>query len=164
MACKTLIAALAALALASGAARAAADPPAPVAAVTPAGQALTARQAHFREQNAVFKAINDELKKDAPDKAAIAAGATRLKTSAAALPTWFPKGSGPETGLKTAARAEIWTDAAGFAAVATQFQTETDKLEQVAVTGDLEATKAQDRAVGAACGACHTKYRAAAQP
>jgi cytochrome c556 len=163
MARKTLIVALAALGLAAGAALAV-EPPAPARPQTPAGQALMARQAHFREQAAGFKAINDELKKEAPDKAVILANATRIKGTAEALPTWFPKGSGPETGLKTAAKAEVWTDAEGFATAATQLQTETVKLEQVAMAGDLDAIKTQDRAVGAACGACHSKYRAAAQP
>jgi cytochrome c556 len=160
MAGKTLIAAVTMLALATGAAPAA-DPTPPVMPATPAGQALLARQAHFREQSAGFKAINDELKKEAPDKAVILANATRIKGTAAALPTWFPKGSGPETGLKTAAKAEVWTDAEGFATAATQLQTETVKLEQLAMAGDLDAIKAQDRAVGAACGACHSKYRSA---
>ena len=160
MAGKTLIAALTALCVAAGAALAA-DPTPPAMPTTPAGQALMARQAHFREQSAGFKAINDELKKDAPDKAVILANATKIKGTAAGLPTWFPKGSGPETGLKTAAKAEIWTDAEGFATAATQLQTETVKLEQLAMAGDLDAIKAQDRAVGAACNACHSKYRAA---
>jgi cytochrome c556 len=161
MPAKTLIAALAALGLAGGAALAA-DPAPPPAAATPAGQALLARQAHFREQSAGFKAINDELKKDAPDKAVIVANASRIKGTAASLPTWFPKGSGPETGLKTAAKAEIWTDAEGFDRVATQLQAETVKLEQIAMAGDLDAIRTQARAVGGACGACHAKYRAAA--
>ena len=160
MAEKTLIAAVTALVLAASAALAA-DPNPPATPTTPAGQALMARQAHFREQAAGFKAINDELKKDAPDKAVILANATKIKGAAAALPTWFPKGSGPETGLKTAARAEIWTDAEGFDTAATQLQAETVKLEQLAMAGDLDAIKAQSRAVGAACGACHSKYRAA---
>ncbi|THD54274.1 cytochrome c [Phenylobacterium sp.] len=161
MARRTLVAALAALGLAAGAALAA-DPALPAGPASPAGQALLARQAHFREQAAGFKAINDELKKDAPDKAVIAANATKIKGTAADLPTWFPKGSGPETGLKTAAKAEIWTDAEGFDKAAAQLQAETVKLEQLAMVGDLDAIKTQARAVGAACGACHAKYRAAA--
>jgi cytochrome c556 len=160
MAGKTFIAALMALGFAAGAALAA-DPMPSATPATPAGQALMARQAHFREQAAGFKAINDELKKDAPDKAVILANAAKIKGTAAALPTWFPKGSGPETGLKTAAKAEIWTDAEGFDTAAAQLQAETAKLEQLAMAGDLDAIKAQDRAVGAACGACHSKYRAA---
>jgi len=127
---------------------------------TAGGKALVARQARFKEQNAAFKAVNDDLRKEAPDKAALAADATRLKAMAAALPSWFPKGSGPETGLKTGAKAEIWTDAEGFAAAATNFQAETAKLEQAAMGGDLDAVRADARAVGGACKACHDKYRA----
>ena len=59
--------------------------------------------------------INDEARAGKPDMSAIAAAAARLKTHAAQVPTWFPKGSGAESGAKTAAKAEIWSDAAGFA-------------------------------------------------
>lgn len=127
---------------------------------TPGGKAVVARQAHFKEQNAAFRAINDELRKDAPDKAVITANATRMKSMAADLPSWFPKGSGPETGLKTAAKAEIWTDAEGFAGAAAKLQEETVKLEQVAMAGDLDAIKAQVRATGGACKNCHDRFRA----
>ena len=160
MALKTIVTGLAlaaGLALAPAAAPAADNAPGPA---SPGGKALTARQAHFKEQNAAFRAVGEDLRKDPPDKAALAADATRLKAMAEALPSWFPKGSGPETGLKTGAKAEIWTDAEGFAAAATNFQGEAAKLEQAATAGDLDAAKAQVRATGAACKACHDKYRA----
>ena len=157
MALKTVLTALAFAGWATAAT--AAEPTAPPA--TPGGKALVARQAHFREQNAAFKALGEDLRKEPADKAALADAAARLKAIAADLPTWFPKGSGPETGLKTAAKAEIWTDAEGFAAAATNFQAETAKLEQLATAGDLDAAKAQARATTAACKACHDKYRAA---
>jgi len=79
-------------------------------------------------------------------------------------PSWFPKGSGPEAGVKTAAKAEIWTDAAGFAAAASKLADETAKLQQVAAGGDIEAMRAQARAVGGACNTCHDKYRTAPEP
>jgi cytochrome c556 len=157
VASKTILTALT-LACVATAAVGAPDPAPPPA--TAGGKALVARQAHFREQNAAFRSVNEDLRKDTPDKATLAADAARLKTVAADLPTWFPKGSGPETGLKTAAKAEIWTDAEGFAAAATRFQTETVKLEQLAAAGDVEAAKAQLKATAAACKACHDKYRA----
>jgi cytochrome c556 len=159
MALKTTAIALAcaAAAILAGGAAPGADPaPAPT---TPGGKAVVARQAHYRELNAAFRAINDELKKDTPDKAAIAANAGKMKALAADLPGWFPKGSGPEAGQPTRAKAEIWTDAEGFATVASGLQAETAKLEQVALAGDIDALKAQARATGAACGACHSKYR-----
>lgn len=160
MAPKTIMAALAVTAALgaaiAGAALAAETQPAPT---TPGGKALVARQAHFKEQGAAFKAIADELKKDTPDKAVIAANATKIKGTAAALPSWFPKGSGPETGLKTAAKPDVWTDAADFEAAAMKLQAETTKLADIAAGGDLDAIKAQFRATGGACKNCHDKFR-----
>jgi cytochrome c556 len=158
MALKTMLWALALTAgLAAGAAFAQ-DPAA--APATPGGKAVLARQAHYKELNGAFRAINEQLRADAPDKAAIAANAGKMKALAADLPGWFPKGSGPEAGVKTAAKAEIWTDAEGFAAAVTKLQADTAKLADVATGGDLEALKAQARATGGACKACHDKYRA----
>jgi cytochrome c556 len=158
MALKTILAALAATAgLAAGTSLAADTGPAPA---TPGGKAVLARQAHYKELNAAFGGLNAELRKDAPDKALVAADAGKMKALAADLPSWFPKGSGPEAGVKTQAKAEIWTDAAGFAAAVTRLQAETAKLQDVATAGDLDAIKAQARAAGGACKACHDAYRA----
>jgi cytochrome c556 len=150
---------LTAAGLIAGAAIAADPAPAAPAPTTPGGKAVLVRQAHYKELGGAFRAINGELRKDAPDKAAITANAAKMKDLAAALPSWFPKGSGPEAGVTTAAKAEIWTDAAGFAAVATGIQTETSKLADLAAAGDLDAIKAQVRATNGACKACHDKFR-----
>src|SRR4051794_5157924 len=133
------------------------------APTTPGGKAVLARQAHYKELGRAFGGIGAELRKDAPDKAAIAANATTAANLAKDLPTWFPKGSGPEAGVKTAAKAEVWTDAAGFAAAVSKLQDETAKLQQVASAGDIDAIKAQVRATGGACKNCHDTYRAPAE-
>jgi cytochrome c556 len=117
------------------------------------------RQQHFKDQGKAFKAVVDELKKDSPDKALIAANADKLKASSSQLPTWFPKGSGAETGVKTAAKPEVWADAAGFAAAAERFKAEGAKFDETAHGGDLDAIKAGARALGGACKNCHDKYR-----
>lgn len=122
-------------------------------------QAVKDRQAHFKQQGRAFKGILDELKKEAPDKTLIATNAATLKGLAAQLPTWFPKGSGPETRVKMEAKPEIWSDPAGFAEVAKRFQAETVKFDQIAASGDIAAVKGEVRAVGGACKACHDKYR-----
>jgi cytochrome c556 len=161
MALRTIMTALAVtagLSLATAGTALAADPP--PAPTTPGGKALLARQAHFKEQDAAFKAISDETRKGTPDKAAIAASAAKLKALAADLPTWFPKGSGPETGLPTAAKPEVWTDADGFEAAAAKLQDETAKLAAVSAGGDMDAIKVQVRATAGACKNCHDKYRA----
>jgi len=158
MALNTILAALAATAsLAAGTSLAADTGPAPA---TPGGKAVLARQAHYKELNAAFAGLNAELRKDSPDKALVAADAGKMKALATDLPSWFPKGSGPEAGVKTQAKAEIWTDAAGFAAAVTKLQAETAKLQDLAAAGDLDATKAQARATAGACKACHDAYRA----
>src|SRR5436305_1173064 len=111
MALKTVgvVAALMGVALAAGGAAFAHDDMGPMP-TTPGGKAAYARHNNFKQQGAAFKAINDELKKDSPDVPAISASATKLSTLANQLPSWFPKGSGPESATKTDAKAEVWTD------------------------------------------------------
>jgi cytochrome c556 len=131
---------------------------------TPGAKAVLARQAHYKELQKALGGMVGELRKEAPDKAVITADAVAAKTLVQQLPTWFPKGSGPEAGVKTAAKAEIWTDAAGFDAAVSKAQAETAKLAEVAAGGDVDAIKSQARATGAACNACHEKYRAPSEP
>lgn len=126
---------------------------------TAAGHAVAVRHANYHQLGGAFKALNDELKKDTPDKAVVSANAQKMAALADQLPTWFPKGSGPESGAKTGAKPNIWTDPAGFAAAARMLQVETAKLQQVAMTGDMAAVRAQVRATGGACKNCHDKYR-----
>jgi len=154
----TALAITAALALAAGAALAHEGHEGPPPK-TPGGKAAWARHDNFKAQGAAFKGVIDELKKDSPDKALIAGNAAKIKASSLALPSWFPKGSGPESGVKTDAKAEVWNDAAGFAAAANRFQGEAAKLQEIAAGGDIAAIKAQVRATGGACKNCHDKYR-----
>jgi cytochrome c556 len=125
----------------------------------PMQKAAFTRHENFKQQGAAFKAILDELKKGDPDKAVVASNAAKLKGLASQLPTWFVKGSGPESGYKTDAKAEVWSDGPGFAAAANRLQVETSKLDELARAGDIDAIKTQARAVGGACKNCHDKYR-----
>jgi cytochrome c556 len=158
MALKAILTALAVAWGAGAGAALAADPAS--APPTPGGKAVLARQAHYKELNAASGGLNAELRKEAPDKALIAGNAGKMKVMADDLPGWFPKGSGPEAGVKTQAKAEIWTDAAGFAAAVTRLQAETARLQEAAGGGDLDAIRAQARATAGACKACHDRYRA----
>lgn len=128
-------------------------------AASAAETAIAQRQKGLKAMGGAFKTINDNLKTDAPDAKLIAAQATIIKAQAAHVPHWFPKGSGPEAGFKTAAKPEIWTDGAKFAAAAKGLQTESAKLETIAKGGDIDAIKAQVKATGGACGTCHTPFR-----
>ncbi|WP_375227663.1 c-type cytochrome [Roseobacter sp. S98] len=58
----------------------------------------------------------------------------------------------------TRAKAEIWSDAAGFEKAAVGLETAADGL--VAAAGqDLDALRAAMQAAGASCGTCHKAYR-----
>ncbi|WP_298835986.1 cytochrome c [uncultured Roseobacter sp.] len=58
----------------------------------------------------------------------------------------------------TRAKAEIWTDAAGFEKAAVGLETAADGLV-VAAGQDLDALRAAMQAAGASCGTCHKAYR-----
>jgi cytochrome c556 len=155
--------------LLAGAGAAVAQAPAPAAAavspaaVSPAAlspaDAVKARQANLKQLGAAAKVLNDQTKAPTPDIAAIKDAAAKVRTLSAALPTWFPAGSGKSAGVKTAAKDEIWTDAAGFATAARTLADAGAKLDQIAQTGDVAAVKTQFQAVGMPCGGCHKTYR-----
>ena len=91
----------------------------------------------------VVTALAEWVFTGAPDVALIQANAAKMKKYADALPTWFPSGSGPEAGVKTAAKPEIWSRSADFAAAAKKYQTEAAKLAAVAATRDVDAIRAR---------------------
>lgn len=157
---KTIVAALVGAGVLATAGAASAFHPTTSAPKTPGGQAAALRHQNFGKLGGAFKAINDELKKGAPAKAVLATNATTMSTLAKQLPTWFPKGSGKEAWADVEAKAEVWSDNAGFQQAAAKLQAETAKLQQLAVAGDIDGVKAQARVTGGACKSCHEKYRA----
>lgn len=124
-----------------------------------AAETIKTRHEHFHQLGGAAKAIGDQLKSGSPDAAIVKANAAKMAELGAALPTWFPAGSGPESGVKTRALPAIWTDGPGFSAAAKTLATETAKLNTVAASGNMAAVGAQMQAVGNACGGCHKKYR-----
>jgi cytochrome c556 len=129
-----------------------------LAAVAPK-DAVAQRQANFKKIGGTFKALNDQLRSPAPDKAQIVVLANQLKSLTPGIPTWFPAGSGVEAGVKTAAKAEIWQKPDVFKGHAKALQVETDKLAGIAGGGDIEAIKAQANVVKNKCSACHSDFR-----
>jgi cytochrome c556 len=133
--------------------------PMPKGKMTPAAHAAHMRHENFEKLGAAFKAVIDETKKSDPDKALVQKSTKIMTTLATALPTWFPRGSGVEARPKSEAKANIWTDAAGFTAAASAAQLQVSKLNQAALSGDMGAVRAQIRATGGSCKGCHDKYR-----
>ncbi len=134
------------------------DPPGEKPA-TPAGRVALARHDNFQRLGEAFEAINSELRKARPDRAAIARHAEVVHTLSDQMPTWFPKGAGQEAWAHSESKAEIWSDAAGFSAATAAAGASAAKLRQAATEGDLAATRAEARETDAACKACHARYR-----
>ena len=148
-----------------------AEPVAPAAEVTPAPEATPAaasdtpadvpafmktRHENYEALGKNMKVLMDNMKAATPDMAAVTAAAAEVKKTADIMGTWFPAGTGPETGIKTGAKANIWTDRATFDAAAVRLQTEATAL--AAVT-DAAGFKAQFPKTGAACKNCHDTFR-----
>lgn len=120
---------------------------------------IEARQHNLKDLGGAFKAVNDQLKTDAPQIEQIRLAAQEIASHAREIGNWFPAGTGPDSGVKTEALAIIWTDEAGFKAAAERFGAEAGKLTDVVTTDDLAAIKAQATATGGVCKSCHDTYR-----
>jgi cytochrome c556 len=127
--------------------------PAEVAQIKP-------RQDKLRDMGGALKAIDDELKKRTVDwDNVVLPNVQTLKDRSGYLLNWFPKGSGPESGVKTYALPAIWQKNDDFVKLGKAIQAETAMLAQVAASKDMDALRAQSLATGKACKACHDNYR-----
>jgi cytochrome c556 len=146
---KTLLVTLAALACTSMS----------VAQSQSAADAIKVRQQGLKALGSAFKTIRDELRADAPDAAKIRGASADIAHAAGEFGKWFPAGTGPESGAKTDARAEVWSDAAGFKAAQATFLREANKWAQLGNNTDVAAWKDGAASLGQACKGCHDKYR-----
>lgn len=107
-----------------------------------------------------FKIIRDQTSAGSPDVAAIKTAAQVVSDTSVHQYDWFPAGSGPKTGVKTRAKAEIWSKPQDFAAAQKLFAEEAKKLHATANSGDVAAIKAQFGETGKSCKNCHDNFRA----
>ncbi len=120
---------------------------------------VQARHAHFKQIGVAMKGLSEQMKSPAPSLADVRGYAQRLDELAPQLPSWFPKGSGPESGQKTHSKADVWQKPDEFAKDAAAFAAQTHKLNVAALSGNLAAVAAQAPAVSAACKTCHQAFR-----
>jgi cytochrome c556 len=120
---------------------------------------IQARQAHYKQIGKAMKGLSDSLTSPSPQVPAIQAYAAQIDQLAPQLPSWFPAGSGPEAGVKTEAKADIWAKPDEFKADAAAFATEAHHFDQIAAAGDLNAIRAEFPALGKTCKTCHETFR-----
>ncbi|MDD3799067.1 MAG: cytochrome c [Novosphingobium sp.] len=129
------------------------------AATLSIADAVSVRKANFKEIGGAFKTVNDELKTGAPDINTVGPAAKDIARRAALVKDHFPAGSGPESGLKTKAKAEIWSNPTEFGKYTAALARSAKALDTAARSGDLAAmTKARD-ALGKTCKGCHSQFR-----
>lgn len=147
---KAISLALAALGLASVSVAAIAAKPA---------DTIAARTANFKLIGKSFKAIMDQMKAPAPDMALVQSSADALVKASAKVHGGFPKGSGPESGVKTHALPAIWAKPADFKAAADKLVAGSKAMQKAAKTGDINNVKAAFPGVGGSCKGCHDQFK-----
>jgi cytochrome c556 len=121
---------------------------------------MKTRHHHFHDIGSAFKGVMDELKKPDPSIAEIQKFAAVIDGLAPQVPSWFPAGTGPETGIKTQALATVWQKPDEFKKDAAAFTTQAHAFNTAALTGKLDAVRAGARPLGETCKTCHETFRA----
>ena len=138
---------------ASAATLASAAPPPPAAAV------VKSRVAGLRELGAAFKNATDGMRGGEVQTIMIQQSARQIKSASQAQYQWFPTGSGPQRGVKTLAKPEIWTKPAEFRAAQDNLTKQADAFQRAAMSGNVDAIRAAARGLGGACKSCHDQFR-----
>lgn len=118
------------------------------------------RQGNYKQIAAAMKGINEQLKSSSPSLPAIRAGSRTILGFAPQVLRWFPRGTGPEAGVRTRARPEIWSDHAGFRRAGARLLVAARNLDAAARSGDLAAIRAAAPQLSHACSNCHDDFRA----
>jgi cytochrome c556 len=123
------------------------------------GAQIKARQDYFKSIGGAMKGLSDEMKKPAPSTAEVQKFTATLDAQAPKLVSFFPAGTGPESGIKTGSKPEIWQQPAEFKKDAADFVDAAKKLNLAAKSGDIAATKTAAGALGSTCKSCHQAFR-----
>lgn len=129
----------------------------PLVAAKPDGVAV--RIQGYKALGAAYKTVSDGLRRGSPDIAAMRAAARTISKAARDQYGWYPPTSAPGKGAKTAAKAEIWRNRAGFRAQQDKFASLAQAFEKAAASGDVAAMRSASRTLGATCKGCHDQFR-----
>jgi cytochrome c556 len=121
---------------------------------------VAARKDHFHQIGSSFKAVMDETHASNPNWQTIRSNAQMLTQLTSEISTWFPAGSGPESGAKTHAKAEIWTKNSDFQQDARLAHAAAQDLLKASGGSDVSVVITSAKALGQRCGACHADFRA----
>lgn len=132
---------------------------APAEASSAVAEQIEARQAGFKKLGKAFKAMSDQLRSGDPDMSILQSATASVPEITSGIETWFPAGTGPESGVKTDALPAIWEKPEDFAQKVGNFKAAAAALALAGQTGDVTAITAAFRTTGGTCKACHDSYR-----
>ena len=130
------------------------------ALATPADM-IAVRVAGFKGVGRAFKQVNDGLRGGSLSPQVGQGSAAVLARAVKAQYTWFPAGSGPQSGVKTAAKSAIWSRAADFRRAQDAFAGQVFAFQRAAATGNADVIRVEARKLGATCKQCHDTFREA---
>lgn len=126
---------------------------------TPEGRIAHERHENFELIGEAFKDATDELKDEAPDVATLRVSAATIAGLAPKVETWFPKGSGPQDGIRSDTLQTVWTRPAEFKHAAERFIAAATTFDTLAKAGDVAGMRKAAQDLGGACKGCHEKFR-----
>ena len=118
-----------------------------------------AREEFYKDMAKNFKGLNEALKSGNPDPDDLKKFSAVIGGKAGKIPALFPAGTGPESGVKTGAKAEIWQKWDEFQKDAGAFDGAAGALNAAAQSGDVATVQKATQAVGEACKTCHETFR-----
>lgn len=121
---------------------------------------IRVRQANYKQMAGAMKGIRDQLRASRPALPLIRRSSAVIAGHAVNVLRWFPRGTGPEAGVRTRALPQIWTDQASFTRRGAALVVAARNLDAAARAGDAARVRAALPAVASACGACHDDFRA----
>lgn len=127
-------------------------------AATPT-QIIAARQQGYKDIGRAMKALMDTLRSPTPSTTVARSSAQTILATAPHIKGWFPVGSGPEAGVKTAALPAIWQRKPEFDKDADNLVAAARMLDAAAASGNIAAVRDAAGKLGGSCKACHTDFR-----
>lgn len=113
----------------------------------------------YKELGAAFKAANDAIRSGSPTPAVLRKSAAAIVAASKRQYQWFPIGSRPQSGVKTHAKQEIWSDSKTFRDRQDAFARQAAAFQKAASSGDVSVLRSEARKLGASCKACHDQFR-----
>jgi cytochrome c556 len=121
---------------------------------------IAQRISHFKQLGAAFKTVMDGSRSGDVQSDAFKQSIQQIDFASHKIKIWFPAGSGPEAGVKTAALPVIWSKPADFRTAQDNLAREAAALKQISAGGDAAAIRSQALKLGGTCKACHDTFRA----